>query len=354
MKSESNSSFESLSAIRVSGFKLQTLILVLYFRCRYRAFDLSLDVDTRRHNGMKRRGDIEEEEEEEHVILQEIDIHQLSSYHRYDDSSLSSSSECTSQRDSLATNTSQASSAGTSAACIYPSLEETKDLKASLEQGLGITSPGIKGNRLLPKDRIDMRGLVPSTPWATSLVMIRPPRESSLPRRIVESDEQASSAIFQKDVLPACTPNIQENIMRSKLPSFGFSNSRRPSETPSCASSHDSTMSSDQASPKFNNASNLRSKPISTSSSSSLTNYTMNKLRNVRSTPLLRRKISSQLPIEESNGGNDKNVGSSIHHSHDIMLGLRKGSLPEVPPKRIESGIRSRASFLPTSMRRGN
>jgi hypothetical protein len=289
------------------------------------------------------------------VILRDIDLHQLNSCHLRDDSSLSSTSGWASRRDSSATNTSQASSAGTSAVCPSPSLVEKDALNATLKQGLGILSPGLVDDLSSVKTTTGTSDLVPSTPWASSLVIIRPPRESSLPRRVVELDEEASSATYQNSVLPAYSTTTKQNTTRSNFPSFGFNNLRRPSETPSYASSqHSSTCSDHQASKQFSTASILHAKPVSSSSSSSLTDYTMNKLRNVRSTPLLRRKLSSNIEgsMQGSNGGNDT-TGGPIPPPN-LTMGQRKGSLPDVPLKRVDNGIRRRASFLPISMRRGS
>lgn len=297
-----------------------------------------------------------------------------------------SSSNWASRRDSLATQTSQTSSTSTSATSCSPSVTSSvtmTDLGATLKQGLRIhcdqaASPEDQW-RLQEKERAS---LVPSTPWASSLVQL-PTRKGSmagilecregLPAKATNpiSPPLPSKNTWSQASTPSTsqptTPSVNhKSSLRSRLPKMGISYSRRPSDTPSHASSltsHSMASSSPSSSSKLSGQSLTPSQPSTTRAS--LAAFSINKLRATRSTPLLRRKILSQLPAigqvdpksmpEEDV---DAKTVSTRYQAADpglvpplVTPGYRKGSLPELPA-RFDNGIRRRASFLPTSMRR--
>lgn len=289
-----------------------------------------------------------------------------------DDLSCSSYSNWTSRRDSLATNISQSSSAATSAACpascrALPShnLQE-EDLGATLKQGLGIQChdhPVVDVKTL--ENRGDKSPLVPSTFWASSLIKIRPPRSSSIlsqdQNTVTDNTQISQPSKKTSKTLPVYLLSPQEPSIRSKLPTFA--NLRRPSDTPSISFSSFSSLSS---SPVLHSTSPHQSPNPSSpilqqrARQASLASFSINRLRSTKSTPLLRRKGSSNqllmLPTgdEPILGGDDTEKAKGLH-GLGMDLGYGKGSLPEVPMKgRYEPGmiVKRRSSFLPASLRR--
>lgn len=309
---------------------------------------------------------------------------QQDSIHLCDDSSATSSiSGWTDRRDSLATTTSQTSSNDTSTACRSPAVSVSGGLNSTLKkQDLETLNEEFGESMRIPDCNAgDKSPLVSSTPCATSLVKIRSPRSSPLHAQIRKEEASSQAAVHEDSRSIVPQPTLTQHIAsRSRMPTFGFTGiRRRPSETPAYGSlDGELSPSMVDRSPVSSNGS-LNKKtfsppyPSGSSSSSSFASLTVNKIRNVRSTPLLRRKGSSQLRLLSANsileqGGDCKEAyvadlegaskvrgdNPSLSTLKPPFMGVRKGSLPEVL-KRYEgtaSTVQRRASFLPTSLRR--
>lgn len=259
------------------------------------------------------------------------------------------------------------------------------DLGATLKQGLCIHQDDYNTSEENILNEKELPDLVPSTPWASTLVRL-PTRKSSMVGLLDTKEGKAqqqhisSSSFHPKDTSPtskSSTPSLpqshnlaqsQLSSLRSRLPKMGTIYARRPSDTPSHTSS--STSSSTSPSLPFSTRKSL-SPPASAQMKpqNSLASFSINRLRSTRSTPLLRKKVSSQLPIIGSDSqshiieaqdsveasGLSENETGAVNASlapPPVIAGYRKGSLPELST-RLETGMRRRASFLPTSMRRG-
>lgn len=260
------------------------------------------------------------------------------------------------------------------------------DLGATLKQGLCIHQDDSNTSEEDLLNEKELPDLVPSTPWASSLVTL-PTRKSSMVglSNTNEGTQQqyiSSSSLQPQSTSPpskSSTPSppqsrnlahSQLSALRSRLPKMGTIYARRPSDTPSHTSSFSNTTSSTSPSLRFSTRKSL-SPPASSQmkTQNSLASFSINRLRSTKSTPLLRRKLSSQLPVISANShlqtieaqdlreasGLSKGETGAVNASlaaPPVIAGYRKGSLPELPT-RFEMGMRRRASFLPTSMRRG-
>lgn len=354
-----------------------------------RAFDLSLDADT-----------LSTHHSENTYSHHTRRYHQTSSDHSPDPdaSPISSSSNwTTSRRVSLApTEISQASSAGTSTFTSPGGL-------STVESNLAATvkhSPKTEDDQ---RHETSRKGLIPSTPWASSLVTISnsglapslrrpslqpsstkedtvvklPPRKSSL-QQLNQYSVQQQLPMKTLDISPSQSQSQSHSLIRSRLPKMGMmpNFTRRPSDTPSHASSTQSTSSSSKSvynTPRLLNGHRSPGSPSGASSvgvsngdgggnRATLAAFSINKLRTTKSTPLLRiRKSSAQLtsvngiPMQRGQSQSDMMSKESDKEENEKegmdQFGIRKGSLPDIS-NRSDPLMRKKTSFLPSSMRK--
>jgi hypothetical protein len=266
------------------------------------------------------------------------------------DSSPSSAYAWTSRRDSLLTQTSQ-SSCTTAPTNETPSLaldspQAAIHIKASLkarhdyepaQYGYGpelsaatkaaipipyyskLQSPGATAKSAAP-----VQITVPTPPWQDSLVQMSPRRIPTSPRPRPPLSTQYASTSSNIASPPAATTTS----LRSRLPTMGIG-LRRTMESHRPALARESSLPSQPAavSTNFSNFKEEQGFPGPSALSS------LNRLRAVRSTPLLRRKTSSQL------------------QRVDLSSGLPV-SQPPAQAKHVPSNLGRKGSFLPVALRR--
>lgn len=356
-------------------------------------FNLSLDADT-----------LSTHHSETTYLRHTRRYHQTSSDHSPDPdaSPISSSSHwTTSRRDSLApTEISQASSAGTSTFTSPGGLSTVEsNLAATVKR-----SPKTEDDQ---RHETSRKGLIPSTPWASSLVtisnsasassnsrrpslqppmtkedMIRklPTRKSSL-QQLNQYNVQQQQPMTKIDISPSQSQIQSHFLIRSRVPKMGMmpNFTRRPSDTPSHASHASSVQSVSSLSSKSSGVSSATPRTIKIHRSlgsasgdgdgsidggnrATLAAFSINKLRTTKSTPLLRiRKSSVQLtsvggiPMQREQSQSDMMSKESDKEENEKegmdQFGIRKGSLPDIS-NRSEPLMRKKTSFLPSSMRK--